>query len=195
MLAFKEGDLTKLTRIIWSFFLLFLCLFDTGVSQNDASSDEKIHVRKTKKADHTSTLENFLKLGSMWDRAKRSHLGEAHTDYADMHRSRLTGYRLLHYKRREKRSDALVDDKLSLYAAIGGATLLFLMVILAFICWCSKRSAYRKSEDGKTLVPDDTPAVFSVVKGYENLAYRTEDVVDQAEPQEPPDEQCTCHAE
>ena len=202
MLYCGRGQLDRLSRMTGLVLALTILLCYVGHTESqdprigihtgDANKQDNPHKRthkapKNKHIDREDNLEGFLKLGDIWERAKRSHLSNLgeHSDFAAMHRARLTplgGYRISDNRSRQKRSDNLGDDEISIYAAIGGASLFFLLVILALICWCSKQSAYRKSSDGKTLIPDDTPAVFSVVKGYENLAYKNEDVVDCHQP-------------
>ena len=47
-------------------------------------------------------------------------------------------------------------------------------------------NAVRKSEDGKTTIPDYTPTLFAVAKGYDNVAFDTDEIKNETPSNEIP---------
>ena len=73
---------------------------------------------------------------------------------------------------RSKRSDPFtIDDAFGWpLLAVGLATLFIVMIVLV-VCMCRRSSARKRSPDGKEWVEDNTPIVFNVNPGYDNLAF------------------------
>ena len=71
---------------------------------------------------------------------------------------------------RSKRSLS-VGETLGWPLSVGVLGALLILLLIAVVCMCRRSSARRRAKDGQGWVKDDTPIVFEVNPGYDNLAF------------------------
>ena len=64
---------------------------------------------------------------------------------------------------------AISEDVIFALAGLGVA--LCLLLVMLCLCLSKKYSAVRRSHDGKRVIADNTPVMFAVTPGYDNMAY------------------------
>lgn len=58
-----------------------------------------------------------------------------------------------------------------IWALLGLGVAACLLLVLLCLCLAKKYTAVRRSADGKTIIEDNTPVMFAVTRGYDNMAY------------------------
>ena len=83
---------------------------------------------------------------------------------------RIVGFLHGHYTGIIPNGDVSMDSS-SLWVLYVGLIFFGLLFLLALISGCAQCNAKRRSEDGQSLIEDNTPAVYIVTTGYENAAF------------------------
>lgn len=72
--------------------------------------------------------------------------------------------------KRSNNNSSPTDDQFTKWGLIIGVVAFSLFLLFVLLCVCCKWNSFRRSSDGKDLIPDFTPPIFSVTEGYDNVA-------------------------